>query len=377
MKTQLHHIKSSARGSALMEYGITTGIISILALVALVPLGSAARSTFDNIADAAQNVITTDESVEESPSTRLMNGGAEQGTEYWTGDFESANHAGPTHFWLEQQNYGESFQVFRIPEDRWEDVDTGNLQSELTWTQSSYNNDDQIGMEITFLDSKNQELLSVNSGLTSVPAGTWTDQYLTSLVASQSRAVRITMTGQQISGINNDGYVDDIDFSFGSLLAQSIIAYQSECIDLNGWTLAGSMSIRNDSPYESGASFCSGGQSAPTSSGWRTVPVTSEYQDAALAGEAQLSLTWQQGSWSGNDVGAMYIDFLDAGGSTISSLESTKLAGPSADWNTRNLTGAIPSAATSIRLTMDAERFEGANNDAYFDDIVLEYSKLP
>jgi hypothetical protein len=112
--------------------------------------------------------------------------------------------------------------------------------------------------------------------------------------------------------------------------------------------------------------------------------IVDPYRFGGEAGPASstFEITWWQyavdSDLDGNiDKARMGLKFYDAGANLLSSTFSEWVTGPLNAWGERTHTGVIPDAATSARLTLEMDRLDGIENDAYIDDIALAIDGAP
>jgi Flp pilus assembly pilin Flp len=214
MKNRLNQILWTNRGSALMEYGLTSGVIGIMMIAVLIPLGATVRGSFDIVADTSQAIVSNTESISGTSPVGLRNGDAQQGDLYWTGSITAREDPNYGTLFQTTDATGESYQTIRLPGDILDQVDAGQLQATLTWQQRSRTGDNTGGMEIEFRDTDNATLSQVASGMQSTQPGLWVTRSLTMPVSPNTRAARITMKSVQVSSSINNLRLRGIDLSF-------------------------------------------------------------------------------------------------------------------------------------------------------------------
>jgi hypothetical protein len=154
----------------------------------------------------------------------VTNPGAEEGVEGWTlvdGVLESlsaqecdgiAPATGARYFAVgglcDGSPYGEAHQLITMESAWWSEIDASQAVAVVGATFATWAGDDEPGLSLQFL-AEDGEVLGASVTMTS-HATSWTPESLTAPVPSQTRAMRVTMTGTRVSGTDNDSYVDDV-----------------------------------------------------------------------------------------------------------------------------------------------------------------------
>ncbi len=97
------------------------------------------------------------------------------------------------------------------------------------------------------------------------------------------------------------------------------------------------------------------------------------YQDVNVTGYQAgqwMRLTGWLANWdqSPNDQSILHMQFLDASGKVLDSKKSSQR---NPQWREHMITMQIPSGAVIARVKLEAKRFVGSDNDAYFDELSL------
>lgn len=105
----------------------------------------------------------------------------------------------------------------------------------------------------------------------------------------------------------------------------------------------------------------------------KCIAATCIYQDVNVKGVTAgtyFQLTGQLANYdqSPHDQASLILQFLDANGKVLSSDKGVQR---NPKWNKHIITLPVPSGATTARVILQADRFVGNDNDAYFDNIVL------
>ena len=154
----------------------------------------------------------------------VSNPGAEEGVGGWTlveGKLESliaeecggiSPATGERYFSVgglcEPTPYAEAHQSIALESAWWPDVDAGGAVAVFGATFATWAGEDTPTLALQALDSEGAALgepVSMASQATS-----WTAQTLTAPLPPMTRALRLVMTGTQVSGADNDSYVDDV-----------------------------------------------------------------------------------------------------------------------------------------------------------------------
>ncbi len=135
----------------------------------------------------------------------------------------------------------------------------------LTWWQSTFEQgtNDQARMGLRFLDQNGTEIGSSFATMTATAAGTWTKRTVSANAPAGTATLRVVMEMHRRSGVNNDGYIDDITLTVGG----AAVSLDNPGAELGtaGWTGGVRARASHDVVAHSGGFMFDGGTSADTS----------------------------------------------------------------------------------------------------------------
>ena len=146
----------------------------------------------------------------------------------------------------------------------------------------------------------------------------------------------------------------------------SIVNPGAETGDTTGWTVSGGFTTRTGAVGETpgayeGTYYFYGGDSTASSSAYQDIDVS--------ASTSSVNVTWQQSHYSGDDKANIRLEFYSLG-SLVGSNPGPGLSTHTGGWLERTTNDvALPAETDTVRIIIEAQRFAGNNNDAYFDAI--------
>ncbi|WP_420347619.1 RHS repeat-associated core domain-containing protein [Pelagibius sp.] len=266
-------------------------------------------------------------------------------------------------------------QDVAIPSGNWSEVDSDQRAIRLTWTQRSYNGNDQGAVVVRFLDAADQVIGSSYEYLRFRGAA-WASRSLVLEAPPSTRAVQVELRAIRNGGTSNDAYFDELSLDLiarpPSKLNLSVLNWDAETGDLSGWTVeSGNFEACACSPGPAQGDHFFWPGASNSGSLYQDLPVPGDQLAAVDSGDRWVDVSWWQGAAAGTHTGQAILEFVDASGYVIGApVESTLLAPTT--WMERRLTAMLPAGTRSVRVKLRGFR-------AYFDYVSasLGFADIP
>lgn len=346
----------------------------------------------------------------------LQNPGAEDGTTHWqgTGPIESLTnnqcdavtaHSGSRFFAVGgvcagESQYGEAFERVDLTSYS-ANIDAGTVQAHFGGLMRNYNGSDKPELLLIFKDAS-LNTLSTTTSLSSQTAS-WQQKSAKVNVPVNTRYVDFVLKGTRFGGSDNDSYFDDLSLQLNLSASQcatvndapptgapathvtqlpvssgNLLQNPDAEAGTNGWSGAGPIeSLQNNQcdsiPAYQGARFfavggiCSG--ESASGSAWQRISVQ-QYAALIANGQAQVYFGGYMRDYSGNDIPAIELTFIDKNGNTLAT--SQTLSNQTSSWQLKSHQQLIPVGTAFIDFTVSGSRNHGSDNDSYFDNLELK-----
>lgn len=149
---------------------------------------------------------------------------------------------------------------------------------------------------------------------------------------------------------------------------------------MDNWTtlngdIVSSASEAGISPH-SGERFFYGGENSTGDEMWQNISIPADMMSLVQAGNAELTVTYEQASFSLLDRGRPILKFFDSSDTLLETNIEAWSAGGEQVWETQEHRFTIPTTADYYELRIEMQRQSGSNNNAYFDDFSVQIAEV-
>lgn len=182
-----------------------------------------------------------------------------------------------------------------------------------------------------------------------------------------------TATITHTPGGNTDRAECGILFIQGSLKYPDFLRNPGAEDGMNHWnTLNGDFSsVASEyglSAAYDGTYFFFGGSGTAGDEMWQLVSVPASMRSVVQNGDGRLEVTYQQASGDNADRGRLIVTFYDESDTLLSTITEPWALGGNAAWEKQSHLLTIPNDTNYYEFRIEAERLNGSNVNAYFDD---------
>lgn len=288
-----------------------------------------------------------------------------------TDDGMIGTRTGANFFWGGQSAAAELYQEVDLAGYRAWLGDDGSRSALFVGYRGSWSGDgDTSRVVVEARSAAGTVLWSADAGAAS--PDTWSRVELKVVLPAGSARIRVRLLSTRVSGQDNNGYFDDVGLYLPppNLLVNPGAELQP--VTSNGWTAgSGDWTIpRGDDAggigTHSGNNFFWGGQS-------EIAEIVQEidlsrYRGWIGDGTKTVEVAGYIGSFSGDDDRGTILVRLVDDQDVVLDIISLGPASPSV-WQRFSQTIPLPATTAKIRVRLKGERFAGADNNAYFDDL--------
>ncbi|CAM2007577.1 fibronectin type III domain-containing protein [Acanthopleuribacter pedis] len=262
-------------------------------------------------------------------------------------------------------------------------IDGGQARLRLSVWLADWNGNDRPSVHLRFLDSGGVVLAEGLSVSRQAPE--WAAQTAGTLLPANTRWLEVELLGERFAGTDNDSYVDDLDLrlllpngSGPGLPSGNLVANGGAENETDAWeTRAGHLEslsageCRGTDPFEGARYFAVGALCREAAFAHAVQRIDLRTYAEAIGAGATVRFQAALRNWSGNDIPAAYLVFLDAAGNELQT--TVPLQHDQAVWRVLEQSTTLPVETGFIEVHLEGTRHAGTDNDAYVDSLDLRF----